>query len=489
MRAAKTAGIRVLGIDVGTQGVRALVLSERGKVLGQAAVGFPYSPQFFADGSHQQDPQMWWKAVLQCLTRLRKHEGIPLEAIDALSVDSTSGTVVAVDETGEPLMPAIMYNDARAANEALQCNQAAGAFLQKMGYRFSASFALPKILWIKKHLPHLFGKVHKFLPPASFILGKLSGDLGVADASNSLKWGYDLVEDEWPDFIPSLLQLPTEKLPRVVNTGTLLGPVCPQAVGETGMKKTTQVVAGATDGSAAFFCSGASQPGEFCSSLGSTLIVRGVSRAPIMDPQGRIYCHRHPDGFWLPGGASNVGGECLNVRFPNKPLSEMDTLARPYFPTSLLVYPLVRKGERLPFVSKDFQGFVQGTPKSEAELYAAHLEGVAFVERWVYEILRDLTGHPVSKIVSTGGATASDVWLQVRADILNTPIHVPEISEPAFGIALVAVAAMVHQPLTQTCRKGVRFKKVAEPRKAFSRIYEQKFPVFKSLCQQKLAAL
>jgi len=109
------------------------------------------------------------------------------------------------------------------------------------------------------------------------------------------------------------------------------------------------VVAGATDGTASFIASGAVAPGEWNSTLGTTLVVRGVSRELIKDPSGGVYCHAHPMGYWLPGGASSTGGECLKHSFPGEDWAALDREALARAPTALVVYPLARVGERLPF--------------------------------------------------------------------------------------------------------------------------------------------
>ena len=151
---------------------------------------------------------------------------------------------------------------------------------------------------------------------ADYIVGKLTGVYDVSDQSNVLKTGFDLIDFAWPPFIESELGIDTRRLPRVVRTGEAIARVSKECAAETGLDERMSIVAGMTDGCADQIASGARAIGDWNTVLGSTLIFKGMTRDLLVDVQGRVYCHRHPMGYWMPGGASNVGARALDVRFP-----------------------------------------------------------------------------------------------------------------------------------------------------------------------------
>lgn len=461
-----------LGIDVGTQGVRALVVDAAGRLVARESVGFEAAPVDLPPGWAEQEPADWWSAVVQCLRKIAREA--EASQIAALAVDSTSGTFLPIDPKGRPLRRAMMYNDGRAVEEAATVQQAAAQLSEKLGYGFPPAFALCKLVWLARHEPNVFERAWKFLHPADWIAGKLTGSFHVSDTSDALKTGYDLVDLSWPSFIETDLGIPLEKLPHVVSPGDIIGKVTREAAEETGLALGTAVAAGLTDGTASVIASGARRPGEWNSILGTTLVLRGVSAEPIRDPQGRMYAHRHPDGFWLPGGASNTGGECLEVRFGGVDLAAADHAAANLVPTSLVVYPLARRGERFPFVNSDAEGFVLGEAESQDELYAAYLEGVGLVERCSYELAADLGAPVMGPVFGTGGGTKSPIWLQIRADILQREIRTPVLAEAAMGAALVAASRTQFGSVAGAVEAMVRVAQHVEPNQAHADTYREK---------------
>lgn len=293
----------VCGIDVGTSAVRVLVCTLAGDV--RASGTCTLTPVRVDGLRREQDADDWWRAV--CAALRQAVASVPAAAIAAVSVDATSGTFVPVDRSLRPLGPGLMYNDGRATGYAERINAVAAGFCERHGYRFKDDFSLAKLLWLQEHDPG-FAKVHCALHQSDFLVARLAGEITATDWSNSLKSGADLHEARWADFIAKDLGFDIAKLPsRVVAPGTVIGTVSAQASGETGLAQRTPVVAGASDGTASLFACGAAEVGDFNTALGTTLSIRGIAPALIRDPKGVLYSHRHPDGQWLPGAASNVG--------------------------------------------------------------------------------------------------------------------------------------------------------------------------------------
>ncbi|WP_369186716.1 FGGY-family carbohydrate kinase [Streptomyces sp. R08] len=425
-----------LGIDLGTQSVRALLVTADGTVLGSGSAPLTGRREGVR---HEQDPGEWWEAV-RTASRAALSSPAGRGPIGGLAVCGTSGTVLLTDPQGRPRTPGLMYDDGRAVDEAARLGM-------------QTSWALPKALW----LLDAYGPGRVTHQP-DVITAQLTGEAIPTDSSHALKTGYDAEHEAWP---PQLAPL-AGQLPEVVRPGTRLGEVCRTAAEATGIPAGTPVIAGMTDGCAAQIASGALRPGAWNSVLGTTLVLKGASPTPVRDDAGVVYNHRAPDGSWLPGGASSVGAGALP---PGPDPAEMDTQAAAYEPSGALTYPLASPGERFPFLAPEATAFTLGTPASEADGWAAVLQGVAFTERLCLDYLHHL-GAPIDgPLTFTGGAARSAYWNQLRADVLGRPARVPEQIEPALGMAVLAAYGTGEgRELAEVADRMVRIRTVLEPR-------------------------
>jgi len=460
----------VVGIDLGTGGARVVATDRHGTIAALATQPLPEPGRTLAPGHCEQDASGWWETTARALRELVSQLAGSVRVV-AAAVDSTSGTVVPIDQNGTALTPAIMHNDTRASTQADEVAAAAGRPI-------SATFALPKLLWFKQELPAVFQRARRFVHATDFVVGKLTGEFGVSDSFNVLKMGYDLRQNRWPDFIEAKLGIPLRMLPKVVEPGELIGRVSAKASHETGLPKGTPIVAGATDSNAAFFASGAAAEGEWNSTLGTSLAFKGISRSFISDPLGRVYCHRHPEGLWLPGSASNTGADCIRTVFGSG-YEPLERQVAAHLPSGLLVYPLVRKGERFPFIDHDAAGFVLGHPHGELDLLAGYMEGVAYIERWGYELFESL-GAPVrDTIYATGGGARSDTWLQVRANVLDRRIARASAAESAMGAAIIAASRTMYDSVSEASRYMVTLDLEIEPQPQAVDVYRDMYDRFR----------
>lgn len=423
-----------LGIDLGTQGCRVVALDDAGALL--ASAEHPLRSHRPRPGWHEQDPAAWTEAVAAACRSVTEHlEG---RRIGGLSICGTSGTIVLTDAWGRPVTPALMYDDARAAEELPMLAAAWNACAARNGYQLQPTWALPRLAWL---LRHTAGTASARLAHCPDVLAAwLTGGPVATDTSHALKSGYDLVEDRWPVDAFQDAGIPVTVLPPVVRPGSCIGTVSAAVTCQTGLPAGTPVYAGMTDGCAAQIASGAMRVGQWNSALGTTFVLKGVSAQLLHDPLGAVYSHRHPDGGWLPGGASSAGAGVLAQRFPNADLSLMDRLAATRLPTDVVRYPLASTGERFPFVRPDAEPFQIGDPADATEEFAALLQGVAFVERLSLAYMESLGAPVEGAIACTGGATHSLLWLQLRADVLGRCLRVPRYPESAVGMAILAAA-------------------------------------------------
>jgi sugar (pentulose or hexulose) kinase len=257
----------VLGVDVGTSGVRSLAATAEGDVLAEARAALSDLPA--AGLAHEQDANMWWRAVCHTIKELQKSLGTGRRwaRTVGIAVTSTSGSLVLADSQGEPVRPAMLYDDGRAGAVANELNRR----LPAAQAHVNASFSLAKALWVRQEEPSVWERASYILHPADWLTAKLTGQFGICDYSNALKLGYDQEKGEWTAAV-GLADIPTSMLPRVVAPGHQVGAVSARASEETALTAGVPVLAGASDGLASLIGSGASEAGHANTTLGTTLV-------------------------------------------------------------------------------------------------------------------------------------------------------------------------------------------------------------------------
>ncbi|NMO93558.1 FGGY family carbohydrate kinase [Actinomycetospora sp. TBRC 11914] len=464
----------VVGVDLGTQGVRALAVDDDGEVRAAASRPLHSRRDRGADGGarHEQRPEEWCRAAEEVLGEIAG--AVDVGRVHGLAVDATSGSVVLVDEREAALTPGVMYDDARGAAHLDRVREAGAAVWERLGYVVGPTWALPTLLPLLADHPG--GRVRH---QGDVVNAHLVGHPVATDTSSALKTGYDLVARRWPTEVLGALGIDPAQLPDVVRPGTVVGGVDAAVAERTGLRAGTPVVAGMTDGCAAQLAAGAVTPGSWNTVLGTTLVLKGVTEQLLRDPTGSVYCHLGPQGGWWPGGASSTGAAVLaELVAPGRFEEHTAALLAHEPPVVPVVYPLSGRGERFPFAAPDAAGFwlddrhARGLDElvgavGERQAFAGIAEGVAFVERLAFEHLAGLGADVTGPRTITGGATANRWWNQRRADVLGVPLHRPRHAEPAFGMAVLARAAADDEPdLVATAEVMVHRGEVLEPRHA-----------------------
>lgn len=466
----------VVGVDLATSEVRAMAADGSGRVAGEARVPLPppYSPR---PGWVEQDAAAWWPAAASALRRLSEELGPARGSVVAVAVCGTSGTVVAVDGRGVPLGPALTYADQRGRQEA-DAAQAAGAERwARLGLRLQPSFGLAKWAWMVQHGGVPAGAA-RLAHACDVVAAGLAGRLVPTDWSSALKSGWDPVAGGWADEALAAVGVPEELLPEVLPPTAVAGRVVSEAAAECGLPAGCEVRLGMTDACASQLAAGAATPGRFVSVLGTTLVLKGVSRDLVTDPAGAVYSHRHPLGWWLPGGASSTGSAALAAGFPGRDLAALDRRAADHGPARSVAYPLVGRGERFPFVAPDAEGFVvDGADDDEVGRYRATLEGVAFVERLGYEHLARLGAPAEGRVSVAGAASRSGPWNRIRATVLGSPVVARPEATTARGACILAAAATLHPDLAAAAEAmgapGEEVAVVEAEREALERSYRR----------------
>lgn len=415
----------VLGIDIGTSGVRIAATDETNTLKAMSVAPIPPPLQ---DGARlRQDPAIWWEAVLAAFNGLDLN-GLSVRAI---AVDGTSGTILAIDDKGAPKSLASMYNDVCAADHLARVSAVAPRETAALGSTSPLARAM-----------ELEGSGTRIIHQADWILGRLSGVHDVTDENNALKSGYDPVSRKWPDWIGRTGFDPAF-FPRVVPAGTRVATISRDMALALGLPSDTAIVAGTTDGCAAFLASGASEPGDGVTSLGTTLTLKLLSATPVFAPGFGIYSHRIGDQ-WLAGGASNTGGAAIGKYFSKEDLLRLTPLLDPDHPTGLDYYPLPKPGERFPINDPAFPPRLEPRPADERVFFQGILEAIARIEAEAYTKLGELGASPLVSIRTAGGGASNPGWTKIRLKALCVP-EKPSLSEhAAVGTARLAWRGIGH---------------------------------------------
>jgi len=420
-----------VGIDIGTSGVRAVLLGKDGQILAMGQTAMTLPQQSF--GRLWQDPHIWAAAVDEVLlglkAKFKEHQVL------ALAIDGTSGTILPVDKDGAPVELAAMYNDVADEKFLDAVMKAAPEETAARG----GSSPLARALEMQDK-----EGVQRILHQADWIAGRFSGRFDVSDENNALKTGYDPVKRIWPDWIGET-GLRMDLLPQVVAAGERTGTILPKVADRYGLPRDTAIAAGTTDGCAAFLASGASDPGDGVTSLGTTLTLKLLSDRPVFAPNYGIYSHRIGDQ-WLAGGASNSGGAALAVHFDRAAIVRLTPLIDPDHPTGLDYYPLPKPGERFPINDPAMQSRTSPKPDDERVFFQGLLEGIAGVEALGYRRLAELGASPLKTLRSVGGGAANEPWTRIRENLLKVRSLPPRSEHAAVGAARLAWRGIGHDP-------------------------------------------
>lgn len=463
-----------LGIDVGTQGARVILVDHEGGIVDSRSKKFVINNSF----REEQSPELWWEYCYQLIDEivLNLPDGFNRESIIAASVTSTSGTVIPLDANMNPLHNAIMYSDLRSAEQGLRIKKIACKYVSQGYTGFNASSGISKILWFQESFPEKKQDIHLWVHASDFIVGKLCGNYGTTDYTNVLKSGYDLDKLEWPDYIFDEFGFQRGWMQEVVPSGTVVGSLSCD-LSERWSIPQIDVVVGITDGCSSQIASGAVNPGDWNTTIGTTLVIKGVTRNKVVDDLGRLYSHRHPEGYWMPGGASNTGADWITLDFIEQ-LDQLTAEAESLIPTGKVAWPLKQSGERFPILAPEATEIVPVT-ENRAELFAANLEGVAFVERLAYEIIEDLSLEKLTAVYTAGGGSNSDLWLRIRSSVLNVPIYKCKEASGALGAAIMAASHTYYDSLSAAAMKMTSIEREVLPDESLVNSYELQYALFK----------
>lgn len=474
----------LLGLDVGTTGVRCLAIDEQGRLVASASEDYPLlTPR---PGWSEQRPEDWWAATCGVIAQVsRAVDG----DIKGIGLAGQMHGAVFLGEGGEVIRPAILWNDQRTHSQCDYITQRVGArrLTEITGNPALTGFQSPKILWLRDEEPQAYHRVKWVLLPKDYIRLKLTGELATdaSDAAGTLL--LDLKRRDWSDEILQALDIPRHWLPRVFEGPDRTGSIRKDVAKQLGLPDALPVAAGGGDNAAAAVGNGIITDGLASCSIGSSGVLFAHSDAPATDPSGRLhaFCHAVPGRYHLMGVTLAAGG---SLRWWQDVAGKggYDDLTRvaaqaPPGAEGLLFLPYLT-GERTPHLDPAARGAFLGLTARHglSHLTRAVMEGVAFSLRDSLEIMVGLGVAP-AEIRATGGGARSAFWRQILADVLGRPIVRTTADEgPAYGAALLAgVAAGVFGSVEEACAGITLRPEVEEPDAGRVRKYDEHYAIYR----------
>lgn len=436
----------LLGIDVGTTGTKALLFRVDGQLMGQAYRGYPmYNSRV---GYSEQNAEDWWNAVVDTVREVCASQEVSSN-VAAISLSLQGGTVVPVDHKGDPLRPAMVWNDARCAaqkNAFLETFGDAAVLYEKTGWALSDSLPLLQIRWIRENEPEIFAKTDKFLTVPDYIAYRMTGKAAIDICDVGINQLADIRSGSYDPALLAFAGIDESKLPSLVSSGEVIGKLTPEAAERLGLTTDTLLVAGAHDQYAVALGAGAMNEGDILIGSGTSWVVLSISDSADF-ASGLSQSISAVPGKWGSLEELSCGG--VHMDWWRKKLA-VGADGAP------LPYELINREASCRRAAEDGLFFFPGTGLSDDHshlqkstffgldlshdryhMVRAVMEGIAFQIVW---ILGHFHSKPSQKgLILSGGASKSALWSQLVADIANLPVRIPEVADLAcVGAAVLA---------------------------------------------------
>lgn len=499
----------VIALDLRNIGCHAYIFDNTGSIIAhdfQEWNSYCPSPTYL-----EQDPNEWWKSIKIAINSTIKKSGIDCTEIVSISVANQRETIVPVDKNGFSLCNAFLSGDRRANKEVEYIKEKLGSdkIYNTTGLKIDIHFSLPKILWLKNNKPEIYRNTYKFLLMSDFVINKLTGKY-ITDFSNvSRTMLFDIKNLRYSDDIADELELDLDKMPQPVESGVDIGEIITD---ETSLDKKTLVVTGAGDQQAAALGVGVRCPGDIKSTTGKKSFLLAYLSEPIFDSKKRVLCSCHAiPGAWIQEAIIPTTGSVLRWfrdelgTHKNQELDdEYEDQEDPYDimtglaekstigANGLLLIPNLQESGGL-YRNHLSKGLLFGLTlvHKRKDLYRAILEGVAFEIRKNIEIFKEIGIDPI-QLKLTGGASKSDLWNQITADIINTTCTRNIIEESApLGAAILAVSgAGVFQNIAKAAESLCKIDKKYIPDEKnnnyYNKLYDFSLDLYNSINNKDL---
>ena len=476
-----------LGIDLGTSGVKAVLLSDTDAIIGQTSAPLTVSrPQPLWSEQHPDD---WWQAVCASIDSLRQQHD--LSGVKAIGLSGQMHGATVLDHELRPLRPAILWNDGRSQAECVELEELVPELRAITGNQAMPGFTAPKLRWLQKHEPEIFSRIHKVLLPKDYIRLQLTGCCmsDLSDSAGTL-W-LDVAKRQWSETMLASCGLTLEHMPELKEGSQIAGYLKPEIARQWGMTP-VPVAAGGGDNAAGAIGTGVTEPGQGILSLGTSGVIFVVSDDYRSNPANGVhsFCHALPDRWHLMSVMLSAAG-CLDWLAQLTGAADVPTLlteAEKAQPQESLYFLPYLNGERTPHNNPTASGVFFGMTgaTTRAQLILAVLEGVAMGLNDGLEAL-NATGITINEMTLIGGGARSPLWRQMLANILNMPLSYRRGGEvgPALGAARLARLSLCGDqsvPATEICPVPELLESIVPDASAINRC-EQRQAKFRRLYQ------
>ncbi len=474
----------VLGIDYGTESVRVGIFTLTGEPVVFASEPYPLRhPQ---QGWAEQRPDEWWQSLVAATRRAVSESGVRPDEIVGIGADCTSCTVVTLDKNFAPLRPAIIWMDVRATEQAARMAATGHPALKYNGFgNVSAEWLPCKTLWIKENEPELYARARYVGEAIDWLTQRLTGEWVGSINNTSIRWYYDRNEGGWPQSFYEQIGLGDviERFPqRILDMGEVAGKLLPAVAEELGLPAGLPVAEGGADAFVAMLGLNVVNPGKLAFITGSSHLMLGQS-ATAFHAKGLfgtytdavILGQQTVEGGQISTGSvvkwfrDNFCGKeaALALERGVDTYTILNELANdvPIGAEGLIVLDYWQ-GNRTPYVDPEARGIMRGfsLKHTTGHVFRALIEGICYGSEHIFRTFR-ANGYALDEIVAAGGPTQSALWMQIHADVSNTPITLTEVSDaPALGSAILAsVAAGQHRDIQSAAAEMVRVRDRIEP--------------------------
>ncbi|QAS53593.1 xylulokinase [Halobacillus litoralis] len=436
----------VIGVDLGTSAVKLLLVDRTGGIAAEVSKPYPLIQE--KSGYSEQDPDVWVEQTLAGLEELVQQAPCPPEEIEGISFSGQMHGLVLLDDERNPLRNAILWNDTRTTKQCHDINRLVGEeqLLAITKNPALEGFTLPKILWVKENEPELYEKAATFVLPKDYLRYRLTGELAMdySDAAGTLL--LDLVSNQWSEEICETVGVDPALCPPLVGSHEQTGHLDSVSAGRTGLTMNTKVFAGGADNACGAIGSGILTDGKTLCSIGTSGVILSYESSRDKDFAGKVHYFNHgAPGAYYTMGVTLAAGDSLswykNVHAPEVPFEQFVQGVEeiPVGSNGLLFTPYI-SGERTPHADANIRGSFIGMNHSHTRNDFTHavMEGITFSLKESLEIFR-AHGKKIDTIVSTGGGTKNDYWLQMQADIFNAEVvKLSSEQGPGMGAAMLA---------------------------------------------------
>jgi xylulokinase len=480
-----------LGIDVSTTATKALLIDKSGQVVAVASTEYPFeTPRPLWSEQH---PDLWWDGAQKSIRAVIQKSGVAAENIRAVGLTGQMHGLVLLDEAGQVLRPAILWNDQRTQAQCDQIHERLGRerFIAISGNVALTGFTAPKILWVAQNEPEVYAKVRHILLPKDFVRYHLTGDYGMDKADGSGTVLFDLKERNWSPEILAALQIKPEWLPPTFEGNAFTGVISKSAAEATGLLAGTPVAAGGGDQAAQAVGVGAVEPGIIGLTVGTSGVVFATTPSALIEPQGRLhaFCHAVPGAWHFMGVMLSAAGSLQWYRDTLAAGLGFDELLQeavdiPAGSEGLQFLPYL-SGERTPYPDPQARGAFIGLTirHNRAHLTRSVLEGVSFGLKDIFTLIRNSGLKQIQQVRASGGGTKSPLWRQILASVLDSELVTVNTTEgAAFGAALLAgVGAGAWADVRTACRQTIQITGQTTPLQSDVDVYRKSYSVYQEL--------